>query len=102
MYRQLVTVRGPQGEQHFPAAILDTGATHSIVPADVAERLGLVPMEEMEIATAAGVVPMQLSMAVFVVGECEVGAYQVIIGPPGDELSVGFDVIQACGLLRPT
>lgn len=95
-----MTVRGPLGQVHYPAAILDTGATHSIIPADDAERLGLQVLGQEDIITAAGTVPMSYTMADLMVGECGVGSYLLLIGPPGDDFSVGFDVISACQLLH--
>jgi predicted aspartyl protease len=100
VFRTLVTVRGPLGEVHYPSAILDTGATHSIIPADDAERIGLAVIGDKEIVTAVGLASMNYVMGELVVGECEAGSFVMLVGPPGDDFSVGFDVISACELLQ--
>ena len=91
---------GPGGEVDYPSAILDTGATHSIIPADDAERIGLFALGEEDILTASGRVVMAYTMVGIWVDGCNSGTYKVLLGPPGDEFSVGFDVISACQLLK--
>ena len=67
-------------------ALVDTGATFSMIPASVLERLGIVPVTTRRFRIANGErVEFQTAMAHFETGGYE-GEARVIFGPEGQYL----------------
>ena len=52
--RVAVTYRGPKGEATVDNVLVDTGATHTVIDAGLAEALGLVPRWRHTFETANG------------------------------------------------
>ena len=67
-------------------ALVDTGATYSMVPASVLERLGITPVRPRSFRVASGeTIEYQTALAYFETGGYE-GEARVIFGPEGQFL----------------
>jgi aspartyl protease family protein len=78
--------------------LVDSGATYSVVPADVLERLGIRPLAEQVFKLANGDrISRKKGGAVFRFGE-RVGVADVIFGELGDSNLLGAFTLEALGL----
>jgi predicted aspartyl protease len=82
--------------------LIDTGASHSLIPADTAERLGLPVVGHRDVQTANGYAQMPLVFAEIQVGEHEYIGANLLVTPTGDLVAVGKDLVTRLGLLEPT
>ena len=92
-------VSGPTGEQATVRFLVDSGATYTLLPYEVWQRLGLSPTREV-IATLADGTAIQRR-----VSECHITLPQgaahtpVILGEPGDEALLGAVTLEILGLV---
>jgi clan AA aspartic protease len=77
--------------------LVDSGATYSVVPADVLEGLGIRPLGGEEFRLADGTsVRRRTGGAFFKYGD-RVGVANVIFGEPGDSTLLGVLTLEALG-----
>lgn len=80
------------------SALADTGATLTVVPADILRRLGIAPVRQVSLVLADG------SRAQRDVGEAQVSIdseaapCRVVFGEPGDATLLGLTVLEQLGL----
>ena len=78
--------------------LVDSGATYSVVPSDVLDRLGIEPLAEQVFRLADGRrVSRKKGVAVFKFRE-RIGGADVIFGEPGDSNLLGAFTLEALGL----
>jgi aspartyl protease family protein len=78
--------------------LIDSGATYSVVPAEVLERLGIKPLSEQKFRLADGsVITRKKGGAIFRYGD-KIGVADVIFGEPDDSLLLGAFTLEALGL----
>jgi len=78
--------------------LVDSGATYSVVPADVLDRLGIKPLTEQVFRLADGRrISRRKGGAVFRFKD-RVGVADVIFGEPGDSNLLGAFTLEALGL----
>jgi clan AA aspartic protease len=79
--------------------LIDSGATYSVVPTPVLEKLGIQPIAEEEFRLADGTkVIRKKGIALFRYGE-RVGGADVIFGEEGDHKLLGAFTLEALGLV---
>ena len=79
-------------------ALVDSGATYSVVPTPVLERLGIKPLAEQQFRLADGrKIVRKKGVALFHSGE-RVGGADVIFGEEGDSVLMGVFTLEALGL----
>ena len=86
-FRVPLTVGNPAtGATETVDALVDTGATYSMIPASVLDRLGIVPARSRRFLVANGErVEFQTALAYFETDGYE-GEARVVIGPEGQSL----------------
>jgi clan AA aspartic protease len=78
--------------------LVDSGATYSVIPADVLDRLGIKPITEQSFRLADGrKITRSKGVALFRYRE-RVGGADVIFGEPGDSNLLGAFTLEALGL----
>jgi len=78
--------------------LIDSGAIYSVVPLDVLESLGIVPLTPQEFRLANGeTIVRKKGIALFKYGD-KVGGADVIFGEPGDSTLLGAFTLEALGL----
>ncbi len=78
--------------------LIDSGAIYSVVPAEILESLGIVPLTQQEFRLANGeTVVRKKGIALFKFGD-KVGGADVIFGEPGDSILLGAFTLEALGL----
>lgn len=78
--------------------LVDSGATYSVVPAEVLGRLGIEPHSEQRFRLANGErIVRQKGTALFKLGD-RTGGADVIFGNPGDSNLLGAFTLEALGL----
>lgn len=78
--------------------LIDSGATHSVVPSAVLERLQIRPLREEEFRLADGTrIRRKKGVALFRYGD-RVGGADVIFGEEGDSVLLGAMTLEALGL----
>jgi clan AA aspartic protease len=93
------TVTGPTGKTRSLELLVDSGASYSLIPADVWKDLGLEPQETLKFILADGTkIQRQAS-------ECKIRLYgkerhsPVILGEAGDEPILGVITLENLGLM---
>jgi clan AA aspartic protease len=92
------TVGGPAGEETVQF-LVDSGASYTLLPSEVWQRLGLEPKRRMTFRLADGS-PMERDIS-----ECQIflgdidGHTPVILGEPGDEALLGVITLENLGLV---
>ena len=77
--------------------LVDSGATYSVVPADVLEGLGLLPLREDEFRLADGTrIRRKTGGALFKYRD-RIGVANVIFGEEGDSTLLGILTLEALG-----
>ena len=77
--------------------LIDSGATYSVVPSAVLERLGIRPLCEQEFRLADGTrIVRKKGVALFKYGE-RIGGADVIFGEDGDSVLLGAMTLEALG-----
>ncbi|MBI4254573.1 MAG: aspartyl protease family protein [Candidatus Rokubacteria bacterium] len=77
--------------------LIDSGATYSVVPSAVLERLGIRPLCEQEFRLADGTrIVRKKGVALFKYGE-RVGGADIIFGEDGDSVLLGAMTLEALG-----
>jgi clan AA aspartic protease len=93
------TVTGSGGRQRQVKFLVDSGATYSLLPADVWRELELAPKRTMDFTLADGTTISRE------VSECHIalagqeGHTPVILGEPGDEALLGAVTLEVLGLV---
>lgn len=78
--------------------LVDSGATYSVLPSDVLDRLGIEPLTEQTFRLAGGRrVARRKGGAIFKFRE-RIGVADVIFGEPGDTNLLGAFTLEALGL----
>jgi clan AA aspartic protease len=78
--------------------LVDSGATYSVVPADILDRLGITPLTEQVFRLADGRrISRRKGVAVFKFHE-RMGGADVIFGESGDTNLLGAFTLEALGL----
>lgn len=96
-----VVVQGPTGLRLSRSFLVDTGATHSLIPIAVARRLRLPLLRWGTIQTARGP-PVQVPIVNAVVSVEGCGQFQAeFYAITGNIYAVGDDIINRCGLVIP-
>ena len=78
--------------------LVDSGATYSVVPAPVLERLGIKPFDEQEFRLADGSRIRRKKGTAHFKYEGRAGGADVIFGEPGDSQLLGAFTLEALGL----
>ena len=80
---------------HF---LVDSGATYSVVPAELLDQLGIAPHSEQRFSLANGErIVRKKGTALFKLGD-RTGGADVIFGEPGDSNLLGAFTLEALGL----
>lgn len=93
------TVRGPTGTEAVARFLVDSGATYSLLPKVVWERIGLAPRRRVTFTLADGT-PIQRD-----VSECYIilpqgeGHTPMLLGELGDEALLGVVTLEIVGLV---
>lgn len=93
------TVRGPREPRVVVRFLVDSGATYTLLPNDVWQRIGLTPKRTVGFTLADG------SVVERAVSECHITLPQgeahtpVILGSPGDEALLGVVTLEILGLV---
>ena len=78
--------------------LIDSGAIYSVVPSEVLNRLGILPLVEQEFRLANGTkITRKKGGALFRYGD-RVGVADVIFGEEGDSVLLGAFTLEALGL----
>lgn len=78
--------------------IVDSGAVYSVIPADLLDRLGVLPLAEQTFRLADGSrIVRRKGTALLRYGE-QIGGADVIFGAPGDAALLGALSLEALGL----
>jgi predicted aspartyl protease len=78
--------------------LVDSGATYSVVPVEVLDRLGIRPLTEQTFRLAHGEkITRKKGGAIFKYGE-RIGTADVVFGEPGDSNLLGAFTLDALGL----
>jgi clan AA aspartic protease len=93
------TVRGPTGKENTVRFLVDSGATYSLVPKSVSEKIGLIPKREMHFTLADGTtLDRKISECYIVIPQGEAHT-PVIMGEEGDEALLGVVTLEILGLI---
>ena len=98
-----VRVAGPATPEDSEAVefLVDSGAVHSVVPATILDRLGVLPLDEQIFRLAVGTkVTRRKGVAVFRYGQ-RIGGADVIFGEDGDSNLMGATTLESLGLALP-
>ncbi|HKZ47790.1 MAG TPA: retroviral-like aspartic protease family protein [Thermoplasmata archaeon] len=93
-----VTLFGASGEGFTMTLLVDSGATYTVVPRELAERLGLRPEEELRFEIANGEIVTRP------VGQAEVQIQgrrtwtKIVFGEPRDKKLLGVYTLEGLGL----
>ena len=78
--------------------LVDSGATYSVIPAGILEKLGIKPLREEEFRLANGKrIVRKKGVAIFKYGK-RIGGADVIFGEKGDSNLLGAFTLEALGL----
>ena len=78
--------------------LVDSGATYSVIPAGILEKLGIKPLREEEFRLANGKrIVRKKGVAIFKYGK-RIGVADVIFGEEGDSNLLGALTLEAMGL----
>lgn len=87
------------GEETTVRFLVDSGATYTLLPYDVWQRLGLSPVREADFTLADGTtLRRQISECRIFLPQGE-GHTPVILGEPGDEPLLGVVTLEILGLV---
>ena len=93
------TLTGANGKQEAVEFLLDSGATYTLVPDGVWQRLGLAPKRRVTFTLADGTrVERSVSECHLTLPEGD-GHTPVILGDPGDEPLLGVVTLEILGLV---
>ena len=79
--------------------LVDSGAIHAVLPADLLERLGIQPLVEETYRLANGDKIVRRKGAALFRLDDRVGAADVIFGEPGDSNLLGAITLEALGFV---
>jgi len=92
-------VRGLKGKQADVEFLVDSGATYSVLPKDVWERLGLKPKRKTTFTLADGTtIKRSISEAYVVLPQGEAHT-PVVLGENGDQALLGVVTLEILGLV---
>ena len=92
-------VKGPRGKQADVKFLVDSGATYSVLPKDVWERIGLKAKRRMRFTLADGTtIERSISEAYVVLPQGEAHT-PVVLGKNGDEALLGVLTLEILGLV---
>ena len=78
--------------------LIDSGAIYSVVPSEILESLGIIPLTQEEFRLANGeAIVRKKGIALFKYGN-KIGGADVIFGDPGDSTLLGAFTLEALGL----
>src|SRR5688572_25957566 len=77
--------------------LVDSGATYSVVPGDILDKLGIAPLAEQVFRLAGRKISRRKGGAVFKFRE-RIGVADVIFGESGDSNLLGAFTLEALGL----
>jgi clan AA aspartic protease len=80
------------------AALADTGATLSVIPAEILQRLGVEPVRTISLVLADGRRTDRQVGEALVAVDGEAVPSRVIFGEPGDAVLLGLTVLEQLGL----
>ena len=93
------TLTGTNGQQEALDFLVDSGATYTLVPDGVWQRLGLTPKRRVQFTLADGTrVDRSVSECYLALDEGD-GHTPVILGDPGDEAHLGVVTLEILGLV---
>ena len=91
-------VTGPNGKKEIIQFLVDSGATYTLLPHDVWQKIGLLPKRSVTFTLADGTtIGRQVSECHIEIAEGE-GHTPVILGEPGDEALLGVVTLEILGL----
>lgn len=97
-----IYIRSYNGSEDYSShALIDTGASSTLIPRHVAEALGLPVVGHVNVQTANGYIDTDVVFAEVQVGEREVVGARMIVVETGDLIAIGKDLVQQLGLLVP-
>jgi clan AA aspartic protease len=85
------------GKEVEVEALVDTGATFSVIPASIAEELGIEATERRSVETVTGSLEMDLAWAVVAVNGRR-GPMPVLINPDAGRVLLGVVALEILGL----
>ncbi|MCU0918652.1 MAG: retroviral-like aspartic protease family protein [Planctomycetes bacterium] len=92
-------VKGPKGRQAGVRFLVDSGATYSVLPGNVWERIGLKAKRKMGFTLAEGTTierPVSEAYVVLPQGEAHT---PVVLGEDGDQALLGVVTLEILGLV---
>jgi predicted aspartyl protease len=88
-------------EDYSSNALIDTGASHTLIPRNVAEALNLPTVGHRDVQTANGYAEMPVVVAMVAVGEGDPVTCQMLVVDTDGLIAVGVDLVRQLGLLQP-
>lgn len=95
-----ITIKNPQypKRQYEGRFLVDSGATYTVVPADILNRLGIKPQREETFSLADGsIIKRKVGSALYEF-EGKESAAPILFGEKGDSLLLGVFTLEALGL----
>jgi clan AA aspartic protease len=91
-------VTGPNGKEAEVQFLVDSGATYTLLPHEIWQKIGLLPKRSVTFTLADGTtIERQVSECHIELPEGE-GHTPVILGEPGDEALIGVVTLEILGL----
>jgi len=93
-------IKNPQDpkQEYEGRFLVDSGATYTVVPAEILKRLGIKPQREEEFSLADGsVIKRKVGSALYEF-EGKESAAPILFGEKGDSLLLGIFTLEALGL----
>lgn len=87
----------PNGTAEFKA-VVDTGATYTMLPKAALERLGIQPVRDVTLRLADGRTVTRFLANVLVELEGLTCANTILLGEEGDAALIGLVTLESCGL----
>jgi len=92
-------VKGPRGKEADVKFLVDSGATYSVLPKGVWERIGLKPKRRMTFTLADGTTIERSISEVYVVLPQGEAHTPVVLGEDGDQALLGVVTLEILGLV---
>jgi clan AA aspartic protease len=92
-------VKGPKGKQEEVKFLIDSGATYSVLPKEVWEKIGLKPRRQMTFTLADGTTIERSVSEVYVILPQGEAHTPVVLGEDGDQALLGVVTLEILGLV---
>ena len=92
-------VKGPRGKWAGVKFLIDSGATYSVLPKEVWEKIGLKPKRKMTFTLADGTTIERSISEVYVILPQGEAHTPVVLGEDGDQALLGIVTLEILGLV---